>query len=78
MPVLKEMYSLDKHLNPDIAELGRSLHKAYFYPDPVNWQIVSEILVVEFQKYLTGVTPTADEALKIVQRRFAEEVYAEK
>jgi len=78
MPVIKEMYSPEKKLNPDMAELGRSLDRAYYYPDPVNWQMVSEILVVEFQKYLTGVTPTPEQALKIIQRRLAEEVYTEK
>jgi len=77
MPVIKDMYVGDKHLNPDVAELGRSLHKAYFYPDPVNWEHVTAILVVEFQKYLTGATPTAEEALKIVQKKLAEEVYVE-
>jgi hypothetical protein len=78
MPVIREMYSPGKNLNPDIAALGRTLDHAYYFPDPVNWEMVSDILVVEFQKYLTGVTPTADQALKTVQRRLAEEVYTEK
>lgn len=77
MPVIREMYTEKGQLNPDIARLGLAIDRAYYYPDVVNWQMVSEILVVEFQKYLTGTTPTAEEALAVIRRRFADEVYAE-
>jgi ABC-type glycerol-3-phosphate transport system substrate-binding protein len=77
MPATKAMYDRTD-LPPGIAELGRTLDRGYSYPDPANWAHCAEILVVEFQKYLSGNTRTAEEALAIVQRRFAEEVYAEK
>jgi ABC-type glycerol-3-phosphate transport system substrate-binding protein len=74
MPVLKAMYA-EKDLPPGVAELGKGLDRGYFYPDPTNWAECADKLVVEFQKYLRGATPTAEEALAEVRRRLAEEVY---
>ena len=51
------------------------MSNGYCQPDPLNWQMVSEILVVEFQRYLDDEYPTADAALVAVRRRLAEEVY---
>jgi len=77
MPATKQTYQR-KDLPPGIAELGGSLDRGYSFPDQVNWNQCADILVVEFQKYLTGGVPTAEAALANVQRRFAEEVYVEK
>jgi hypothetical protein len=77
MPATKEMYERTD-LPPGIGELGRSLHRGYSFPDQVNWTQCADILVVEFQRYLSGDVATADEALANVRRRFAEEVYAGK
>jgi len=75
MPVTRGMYRR-ADLPAGILELGQSLEKGYSYPDPVNWGQCAEILVVEFQKYLSGTTSTAEEALGNVRRRLAVEVYA--
>jgi multiple sugar transport system substrate-binding protein len=77
MPATREMYQR-KDLLPGIVELEPALRQGYAYPDPVNWGQVAEILVVEFQKYLVGQTPSAEEALAAARRRIADEVYAEK
>ncbi len=77
MPVTREMYRR-ADLPAGILELGQSLEKGYSYPDPANWSQCAEILAVEFQKYLSGTTPTAEEALGSVGRRLAAEVYAER
>jgi ABC-type glycerol-3-phosphate transport system substrate-binding protein len=76
MPATKQMYER-KDLPPGIAELGQSLGGGYSFPDQVNWNQCADILAVEFQRYLAGDVPSADEALRIVQQRFAEEVYRE-
>ena len=77
MPATKQTYQR-KDLPPGIAELGQSLDRGYSFPDQVNWNQCADILVVEFQKYLTGRVPTAEAALANVRRRFSEEVYVEK
>ena len=77
MPAAKAVYQR-RDLPPGIAELGRSLDQGYSFPDQVNWNQCADILVVEFQRYLSGDVDTAEEALANVQRRFTEEVYAEK
>jgi len=77
MPATKKMYER-KDLPPGIAELGRSLDRGYFFPDPTNWPQCADILVVEFQRYLSGDVSSAEEALANVRRRMGEEVYAEK
>jgi hypothetical protein len=77
MPVTRERYGRTD-LPPGILDLGKSLDKGYSYPDPVNWSHCAEILAVEFQKFLSGATPTAEEALATARRRIAEEVYAER
>jgi ABC-type glycerol-3-phosphate transport system substrate-binding protein len=77
MPVTRDMYRRTD-LPAGILDLGQSLEKGYSYPDPVNWAQCAEILAVEFQKHLSGATPTAEEALGSVQRRLAAEVYADK
>lgn len=77
MPATKRTYARDD-LPPGIAELGRSLGRGYSYPDQVNWTQSADILVVEFQRYLTGDAKTAAGALANAERRIAEEVYAEK
>ncbi|HUT35055.1 MAG TPA: extracellular solute-binding protein [Planctomycetota bacterium] len=74
MPATRAMYQRTD-LPAGILELGRSLDKGYSYPDPANWGQCAEILAVEFQKYLSGATPTAEEALDSVRRRIAAEVY---
>ena len=77
MPAAREMYQRTD-LPAGILALGKSLDKGYSYPDPVNWGQCAEILAVEFQKFLSGTTPTAEEALANVRRRIDAEVYAEK
>jgi ABC-type glycerol-3-phosphate transport system substrate-binding protein len=76
MPADKQMYAR-ADLPPGVAELGKSLDRGYSYPDPANWGHSAEILVVEFQKFLTGTTATAEEALRNTQKRINEEVYGE-
>jgi len=77
MPATIDIYA-QSDLPPGVAELGRGLSHGYSYPDIANWPQCADILVVEFQKHLQGDTPTAEEALETVRRRFEEEVYAEK
>ena len=77
MPSIKSMYE-KPDMPPGIVELGRGLSRGYVVPDPVNWMQCSEIIVVEFQKFLTGTTPTAEEALKRVQVRLDQEVYPQR
>ena len=74
MPVTRAMYRRTD-LMPGIAELAPALERGYQYPDPVNWGQSAEILVVEFQKYLAGDTPTAQAALARAQQRITQEVY---
>ncbi len=74
MPVMREMYRRTD-LPAGIVELGKSLDKGYSLPDPVNWGQCSEILAVEFQKYLSGTTPTAEQALDSARQRISSEVY---
>jgi len=76
MPAPKTMYE-DPELPAGIKKLGLALNRGYSFPDATNWRQYATILVVEFQKYLRDVTPTAEEALAITRRRFAEEVYDE-
>ena len=74
MPATNEIYE-QPDLPKGVRELRRSLETGYFYPDVTNWLQTSDILVVEFQKFLRGTTPTAQQALATVQQRLAEEVY---
>ncbi|HUU43312.1 MAG TPA: extracellular solute-binding protein [Planctomycetota bacterium] len=77
MPATKEIYR-QPDLPAGIRDLRASLETGYFYPDVVNWPQCSEILVVEFQKYVRGEYPTAEDALAVVRKRYAEEVYSGK
>jgi len=75
MPATKRMYA-EGNLPAGLGELGRSLSTGYSYPDVANWNQCAEILVVEFQRFITGKVPSAAEALANVRRRYADEVYA--
>ncbi|MCD6365059.1 MAG: extracellular solute-binding protein [Planctomycetes bacterium] len=75
MPAIKSVYDQES-LPADIVKLGKSLSRGYFFPDLESWLPCREILAVEFGKYLDNKTPSAAEALKIVQERFAEEIYS--
>ncbi|HUV39609.1 MAG TPA: hypothetical protein VMY39_08330, partial [Planctomycetota bacterium] len=77
MPATNEIYT-HPDLPAGIRDLRPSLETGYFYPDVVNWPQCSEILVVEFQKYVRGEYPTAEDALAGVRKRYAEEVYSGK
>jgi ABC-type glycerol-3-phosphate transport system substrate-binding protein len=77
MPVLTSMYA-DPDMPEGIVALAPALQKGYPHPDPLNWALVSKIVVVEFQRYLDGTTATAEEALAKVRRRFDSEVYIER
>lgn len=76
MPAIRSVYD-DPDLPEAIASLGKSLQKGYFYPDLTNWNRCAMILAVEFQKYVTGRTSSAEKALRIVRERYASEVYGE-
>ncbi len=76
MPVLRSIYA-DPELPEGIRALAPALEKGYCAPDPLNWAKVSDIIVVEFQRYLRGSTPTAEAALAKVHRRMAAEVYGD-
>jgi len=78
MPATKEMYER-KEQSPEIVELGKALDRGYSYPDPVNWEQVADILVVEFQKYLDDETDrlTPEQALASAKARIQAEVYKE-
>jgi len=77
---MKELYA-EKEQRPDlpriVLDLETSLKGSYFFPDLANWSQCATILVVEFQRYLTGEHPTAEAALQAAQSRFAQEVYDE-
>ena len=77
MPATKALYER-ADLMPGIAEMVPALKKGYSYADPLRWSQVAEILVVEFQKYLTGEHDTAQAALAKVQQRMDQEVYGGK
>jgi hypothetical protein len=76
MPAIRATYSRTDLL-PGITDLRPAMEKGYGLPDPANYGQVSDILVVEFQKYLSGTHKTPEEALAKVRRRLAEEVYPE-
>jgi len=80
LPSMKELYA-EKEQRPDlpriVLDLETSLKGSYFFPDLANWSQCATILVVEFQRYLTGEHPTAEAALQAAQSRFAQEVYDE-
>lgn len=74
MPVLRAIYR--QKLAPGINELEPALASGYTYPDAANFTEVSLIIVAEFQKYVSGATPTAQEALAKAQKRIDQEVYS--
>ncbi len=76
MPVLKALYSRTD-LPREITDLGSALDRTYFYPDPANWTQCADIMLTEFQKFIKKDDATAEQALKTIARRFAQEVYHE-
>ncbi|MFB3893882.1 MAG: extracellular solute-binding protein [Phycisphaerae bacterium] len=78
MPATTAMYERPD-MKPEIVELGKALDRGYSYPDPVNWGQVADILLVEFQKYLSDASDklTAEQALANARRRISQEVYKE-
>ena len=78
MPVTVEMYQR-ADMSPEILELGKALDKGYAYPDPVNFGHVADILLVEFQRYLSDTSGaiTPQSALAEAHARITQEVYKE-